>query len=89
MKPILIIELKTSGSYFVTSVKCLSVNFWHNDLMLPRSSIISQKYRPFIEVIKDSPLGFFSTISYTQVSQNGYSRYQMRLAVPFASGDAG
>ena len=55
MKPVFTIEIKSSGSYFMTSIN--GRNFRHNGRAL------RQKYRPFIEVIKYSPSDFISTIA--------------------------
>ena len=44
----------------MTSIK--GWNFQHNGPMQPCSSIICQKYRRFIEVVKYSPSDFISTI---------------------------
>ena len=48
MIPFFIIEMKSSGSYFMSSIKDGTCG-------------IHQKYRPFIEVIKYSPSDYIST----------------------------
>ena len=61
MKPAFITEIKSSGSYFMTSIN--GQNFRHNGLLLPHSSIICRKYRPLIEVMNYSHSNFMSTFN--------------------------
>ena len=52
MKPVFVIEVKSSDLYFMTYIK--GQNFRYNGFVLLRSSIIRWKYHPFIVVIKYS-----------------------------------
>ena len=65
MKTVFIIVIKSSYSYFMTSIK--GRNFRHNGLMLLCLSMIFWKYRPFIKVINYSPLHFISTLNFLSV----------------------